>query len=166
MFNWQLALAYFAHLLATVVWLGGITLSALIVWPATQRLLPPDQQDTLLADYQRRFSPLAVLSLAVLAGSGLMQMAANPSYEGLLQISNLWSQAMFAKHIAYLGMVALTAYATWVLLPALARARLLAARGKPASNLVRLQRRYLRLNQLNLALAVAVLAFTAVATVA
>ncbi|MEZ4515591.1 MAG: hypothetical protein R3C44_01710 [Chloroflexota bacterium] len=34
---WVLALSYWIHLLATVIWLGGMALMAFIAWPALRR---------------------------------------------------------------------------------------------------------------------------------
>ena len=32
--TWVLALSYWLHLIATIVWVGGLALMALVVWPA------------------------------------------------------------------------------------------------------------------------------------
>jgi uncharacterized membrane protein len=33
---WALSLSYWLHLLATVVWLGGLSLMTLVAWPAVR----------------------------------------------------------------------------------------------------------------------------------
>ena len=67
MSSWTLSVLYGFHLLATVVWVGGLFVQALIVWPAARGALGPG---LLLADVQARwrrvFNPLAWMSLAVL----------------------------------------------------------------------------------------------------
>jgi hypothetical protein len=90
-------------------------------------------------------------------------MIASPSYEGLLQVSNRWSQAILIKHIAFLAMTAVSAYLTWVLLPGLRRLALLHARGQEPSGMAELEKRERSLLRLNLILGIVVLGLTALA---
>ncbi len=39
MVNWVIAASFFVHMVATVVWVGGITLMALVVYPGVRRVL-------------------------------------------------------------------------------------------------------------------------------
>ncbi|MEE8482601.1 MAG: CopD family protein [Acidiferrobacterales bacterium] len=166
MINWQLSAAYFVHMLASVVWVGGIALAVLVVWPAAQRVLN-DESEQLLVEWQRRFSPLVMLSLVALVVTGLIQMSANPNYTGLFKIDNVWSAAILGKHIAFGVMVVISAYLAWGLYPQMARLPLLAIKHKAQAIEIRatLRRRQIRLNRLNLICAVLVLAFTAIARV-
>jgi len=126
--NWILTTAYSAHMLATVVWIGGISTQALLLLPmATQRAAAPALVK-LLAAVRSRFQPLAWLSLAVLVGSGLTQMSASSHYEGLLVIHNRWSLAILLKHLAIACMAALMAYQSWVLYPRWERLALIRSR--------------------------------------
>jgi uncharacterized membrane protein len=147
---------------ATVVWIGGLFFQALVL-PPVLRQLP--ERGRVLERIRRRFQPLAWLSLAVLIGTGLTQMAANPDYNGLLSVGNPWSRAIFAKHVAVGLMVAVGVYQTWVVQPALARLAMLEARA-PESDQAKLLARQDRLARLNLGLGIAVLALTAVARTA
>ena len=159
-----LAVSYWLHLIATIVWVGGLAMMALVAWPGARKVLGPGKQlGALMADWQRRFNPLAWLSLAVLIGTGLMQMAANPNYNGFLVISNTWAGAILAKHIAVGGMILIGAYMNWSLQPALARLALLEAANRPAPEAESLRLREVTLTRLNLACALLVLALTAVA---
>ena len=106
MTNWVLALSFWLHMLATIVWVGGLALMALVVWPGARAVLGPGPQlAELLRRLQRRFNPWAWGSLAVLTVTGLTQMAANENYDGMLQVSNPWALAILVKHIAVGGMV-------------------------------------------------------------
>jgi uncharacterized membrane protein len=159
-----LAVSYWLHLVATIVWVGGLAMMTLVGWPAARKVLGPGPQLGALAlDWQRRFNPLAWLSLAVLVGTGLTQMVANPNYDGLLVVSNTWAGAILLKHLAVGGMIAIGAYVNWWLQPALARLALLEAAGRPAAEAEALQRRQAALTRLNLACGLLVLALTAVA---
>jgi uncharacterized membrane protein len=124
---------------------------------------PGPQLAALLGHLHKRFDPLAWGSLAVLIVTGLMQMSANPKYDGLLRITNPWTAAILAKHLMVGGMIGLGAYQQWVLAPALARLAALEAHGRDAPGLEVLRRREGSLLRLNLACGVLVLAFTAAA---
>lgn len=161
-----LALAFWLHMLATIVWVGGLALMALVVWPSARTVLGPGPQlNALVREWQRRFNPLAWISLAVLVVTGLMQMTVNPNYEGFLRVENGWAWAILLKHIAVGGMVGLGVWQQWGLQPALARLALLETRGRPAAEAETLRRRELTLTRLNLGCGVLVLAFTALARV-
>jgi uncharacterized membrane protein len=164
--TWVLALSYWLHMLATIVWVGGLALMALVVWPGARAVLGPGPQlADLLSRLQRRFNPWAWGSLAVLIFTGLTQMAGNDNYDGLLRLTNSWAVAILLKHIAIGGMVAIGVYQQWSVQPALVRLATLQAHGRAAPGLNDLRRRELRLTRLNLACGVLVLAFTAVARV-
>ncbi len=161
---WVLALSYWLHLMATIIWVGGLAMMALVAWPGARKVLGPGPQlGALVADWQRRFNPLAWLSLAVLVATGLTQMAANRNYNGFLVITNTWAAAILAKHLAVVGMILIGAYMNWSLQPALGRLALLEARNLPAPEAEVLRRRELSLTRLNLACGLLVLALTAVA---
>lgn len=149
----MLALAFWLHMAATIVWIGGLFFQSVILAPSLSRVGEPG---ALLERVQKRFQPLAWLSLAVLVGTGLIQMSANPNYEGVLAISNAWSRAIFAKHMTIGLMLLVAVYQTWVLQPKLTRMAMIHASEA-------LQQRYSRLAQINLALGILVLGLTALA---
>lgn len=156
--------AYWLHMAATVVWIGGLFFQAAILHPAIDGSASNDEALRLLRSVRRRFQPLSWLSLAVLFGTGLMQMSASPNYEGLLGLGNRWAAAIFAKHIAILLMVGAAAVQTWVLHPRLERSLISHSRGElHDTDAARLDA---RLTTVNLALALIVLALTAVARTA
>ena len=153
-----LTLAYWLHMAATVVWIGGLTFQTIILAPAL------DGSPELLERLRRRFEPLAWLSLAVLIGTGLFQMSASPNYTGLLSIRNGWSAAILAKHLVIGLMLVLASIQTWWIQPRLARLVLIAARASPEpAEVAVLRRRQVRLLRLQTVLSVVVLALTAAA---
>ncbi len=165
--TWALTLAFWLHMAATIVWIGGLFYHSAILTPTLSRSLSPVDLARNLALLRRRFNPLAWLSLAVLVATGLIQMSANPSYDGFLSIANRWASAILAKHLATAAMVVLAAYQTWYLQPQLERRLLLGSRPEGESAGVNdLSRRQGRLMQLNLLLGLLVLALTAVARTA
>lgn len=162
---WALSLAYWLHMLATILWIGGLSAVVLLVLPAARQGLEVEQYARLLDRIERRLDPLGWLSLAVLLGTGLFQMSANPNYAGFLAINNRWAIAILIKHLVFIGMLAVSAYLTWSLLPALRRAAL--QRGKAAldGSSEALIRREIWLLRLNFALGVVILGLTALARV-
>lgn len=161
-----LVISLFFHLAATVVWIGGLAILTVLVWPETRRILAENPGVySLLTRLRRRFLPLSNLSLAVLIVTGLFQMTADPNYEGVLQFTNEWSRAILLKHIAIGGMVICGLAMQFWVVPALERATLLMehSKGNP-DEWARLHRLEVRLTWINLTLGVLVLAFTAWAT--
>lgn len=163
---WALSLAYWIHMIATVVWIGGLAALVILVIPAARRALEPSAYAALLNGLQKRLDPLGWTCLLALGGTGLFQMSANPNYSGFLAIDNRWAAAILAKHLVLLGMIAASAYLTWGLLPNLQRLALRAARKGAEFNALeawRLQRQELLILRLNLALSLLILALTALA---
>ncbi|MBI5671617.1 MAG: DUF4149 domain-containing protein [Chloroflexi bacterium] len=161
-----LAISFFFHLVATVIWIGGLVIITLLVWPEMRRTLESSPALlALLTRLRRRFVPWSNFSLVVLVVTGLAQMTANPNYDGFLQIDNDWSRAMLLKHLTIAGMVVCGVVLQYGVTPALERASLLLERGKgDPAEWERLRRREIRLTQINLLLGIAVLGFTAWAT--
>jgi uncharacterized membrane protein len=160
---WAMSFIYWLHMLATVVWIGGLAALSLIVLPASARALDAPAFARLLDAVQRRLDPIGWICLLVLVGTGLFQMSANPNYQGILAVENTWAAAILVKHLVFLLMTAISAFLTWGLLPRLKRAALLEAQGKPAPEKARLHSQEVRLLNLNLVLGAIVLALTAIA---
>ena len=151
---WALSLTYWLHLLATIVWLGGLAMLALIIWPLAGDAL------TLLERIERRFRPYVNGSLAVLFITGMIQMTADPNYEGFLVVDSLWSGAMAIKHVLFGGMLLLSVWIQVRTLPGIERAQILKDEEGIAQGFVRLR----RFVTLDLAAGVIVLLMTAIMT--
>lgn len=162
---WSLVLSYWLHMAATVIWIGGLFFQAVIlpISLISGKLTLP-QQGSLLEALRRRFEPLAWMSLFTLIGTGLVQMSANPQYNGLLSIDTRWASAMLVKHIAVGVMVLVAVTQTWVIQPKLNRALIQLARSKgDYDDLAPLQRRQKILSRISFLIALIVLVFTAIA---
>lgn len=158
-----LAISYFFHLVATVLWIGGLLVLTALVYPEARRVLGDDW--ALVGRVRARFLPLTHLSLAVLIVTGMFQMSGDPNYDGMLQFANEWSRVILLKHIAIGGMLLCGLVLQLGILPALERARLLIERGKgDTDNLDKLRRREMQLAWANLILGLLVLGFSAWAT--
>ena len=160
---WALSVAYWFHMLATVLWIGSLAALSIIVLPAARKVLESGGFAELLAAIEKRLDPLGWFSVIVLLASGMLQMSSSPNYEGVLTIQGVWAGSLLIKHILFGLMVLISGYITWGLLPALRRAALLQARGKDDRNLQMLQHREAFIRRLNLFLGVLVLLMTAIA---
>ncbi len=150
-------------MLATVIWIGGLAILTLIIIPTAQKTLNKNTYAIFLENLQRRLDPLAWFSVIVLLGSGMLQMSANPNYEGFLAVNNPWGWAILVKHIVFGVMVLTSGYITWGIIPAMRRAAMRQARGKDVPESAALQKREWLLLRINLVLGIIVLGLTALA---
>lgn len=162
---WVLTIAYWLHMLATVVWVGGLAALSLIVLPAARRTVTGPAYSAFLTQVQQRLQQVGWFCLLLLAVTGMFQMSSSPFYKGFLAITNTWAIAILTKHLAIGLMVLASAYVTWGLMPSIQRMALLQSKGKQVdANLqARLRKREDLLLRLNLLLSVVVLALTAIA---
>jgi uncharacterized membrane protein len=161
--NPTLVISLFFHLCATIVWIGGLVITSLLVWPEVRRTLGEHPAlYTLLTRLRARFTPLSNLALAVLIVTGLVQMSLDDNYDGFLTFDNEWSRVMLVKHLVIVAMAVTGVILQYGVVPALERASLLAERGKgDPDEWQGLRRREIRLTWLNAVLGVAVLGFSA-----
>lgn len=126
-----LALSLFFHILATVVWIGGLLITVILVYPEIKRVLSEQPAlYRLLSRLRQRFAPISNLSLAVLIATGLFQMSLDPYYEGFLTFENDWSKIMLVKHGLILVMAGLGLWIQYGVTPELERVSLLLEKEK------------------------------------
>ncbi len=160
------AISLFFHISATVVWIGGLVITVLLVWPEVNRALAESPNlYRLLLRLRKRFQPLSNISLAVLVVTGLFQMTADPNYNGAFNFDNTWSKIILLKHIIIGAMAVSGLILQNVISPALERTTLLREKGKgDDAEWEKLRRREVRLTWLNALLGVLVLALSTWAT--
>jgi len=162
----SLALSLFIHILATVIWIGGLLVTVLLVFPEVRRVI--DGQPAfyrLLSRLRQRFYPISNLCLAALWVTGLFQMTADPHYDGLLTFDNDWSRIMLLKHVLIVVMMAAGLLLQYGVAPRLERVSLLLEREKgDLATWQRLRRSEVRLTVVLSVLGIAVLACSAAAT--
>jgi uncharacterized membrane protein len=156
-----LAVSYLIHIIATVVWIGGIVFMALVVTPAAEGEAGCSR---FLTAIQRRFTPIANLSLVALIVTGMVQLTSNSNYVGFLNFSNIWAKAILLKHMTVGGMTTVALYINLVLQPDINRTAMLLASGKAKpEDTAALSRRQSQLSQISVVLSIVVLLFTAIA---
>ena len=160
---WALSIAFWLHMLATVAWIGGLVALVVLILPVARRVLDTNNYSHFLENLQRRLDPLSWFSLAILLATGLFQLSSNPNYEGFLSISNRWAISILVKHILFFGMIAVSAYMTWGLLPNLRRIALMRSKGIETEETEKLEKREVILIRINLILGILILGLTALA---
>ncbi len=158
--------SFFFHLIATVAWIGGLVTLAVIVQPVLSHTITDVKERARLTEaVQKRFQPIANLSLIVLILTGMVQTFTHRFYKGFLQFDHAWAQAILFKHLAIVGMIILAGIITFSIQPALRRNALLVANDvADETQNARLQQQQARLTQINLVLSLLVLLFTAIAS--
>ncbi len=160
---WALSIAFWLHMLATVAWIGGLVALVVLILPVARRVLDANNYSHFLENLQRRLDPLSWFSLAILLATGLFQLSSNPNYEGFLSISNRWAISILVKHILFFGMIGVSAYMTWGLLPNLRRIALMRSKGIETEETEKLEKREVILIRINLILGILILGLTALA---
>ena len=163
--SWVMALIYWMHLLATVIWIGSLSAINLLVLPASQRTLDTAAQLRFISALQKRLEPLAWFCMAILLATGLFQMSANTHYDGFLNTSTQWSLSILVKHGLGVVMVVVSAIQTWEVIPNIQRT-LMKKGGVNEDELAKLNQRETLLLRMNFILSVLILAATAFARAA
>lgn len=102
------ALVNFAHDLFTAIWVGGLLVFALTVIPSARSALGAGPQTRKLMDtLQKRQSWLALVSMAGLVLTGLLQARRAADFAGLFSWANPYSAVLSLKHLLFVGMVAI-----------------------------------------------------------
>ncbi|HRJ55258.1 MAG TPA: CopD family protein [Anaerolineales bacterium] len=159
-----LAVIYWLHMLATVIWIGSLAAINLLVLPASTRTLKLADQLSFISALQKRLEPLAWFCMGILVVTGLFQMSTSPHYNGFLSISTQWSLSILVKHGFAVIMVVVSAIQTWDVLPAIQRT-LMKKDQASEEELARLQKKELLILRVNLALSILILGATAFARV-
>jgi uncharacterized membrane protein len=162
--TWTLAVIYWLHMLATVVWIGSLAAINILVLPASHRTLKLADQLSLISALQKRLEPLAWFCMGILLVTGLFQLSTSPHYDGFLSLSTQWSFAILVKHGFAVLMVVVSAIQTWEVLPAIHRTLMKKEKADEAE-LAGLQKKELLLLRINLALSALILGATALARV-
>ncbi|MBI4219586.1 MAG: CopD family protein [Chloroflexi bacterium] len=153
-------LAVFVHLLAAVIWVGGMVFLALVLVPVTRGFRePPGFPAQLLSAAARRFRAVGWISLGVLVGSGIWLLTERGfGFDFLLRSGGGTAQLLRIKLLLVAIVVALSALHDFILGPVLARKLVeLRANGVPVDRVARQRRVVSWVARLNLLLALGVI---------
>ena len=151
-------LSVFIHVIATVVWIGGMLFLALVAVPATRKL-PPAERGALFSALGRRFRTVGWVCIALLLISGPLNLGFRGySWESLTSgrlFDGEFGRALAVKLILVAVMVGLSLAHDLILGPASARAM---ANPDAAHTVAALRRRTSWLARFNLVLGLLVVA--------
>ena len=111
---------YFAHLVATVLWVGGIIFILFFAMPSSKQVLGAES-GRLMGEISKRFTPAANLSIIVLVMTGAVLAGLNRQYSGIAFLANSWSSALTVKSILIFVMIAVHFYRGLILGPTIMR---------------------------------------------
>lgn len=92
------------HLIASVVWLGGITLILFVAIPAAKMVMGTEAA-SLMGEISARFSRIANYSILALVVTGAIIMALGGQPTGPKPLGSTWLLALIIKHALAVGMV-------------------------------------------------------------
>jgi uncharacterized membrane protein len=113
--------SYWLHLVATVIWIGGIIFILFIAIPSSKQVLGAES-GRLMGEVSKRFTPLASYSIILLIITGVVLTGLNKQFSGIGDIKNNWTVVLTLKHILVLGMVVIHFYRGLVLAPKIVKA--------------------------------------------
>lgn len=96
-----IALSYWTHVLATVIFVGHYLLLALIYLP----VLSKNEDGSALSEISKRSRPWLYASMITLAITGTYLTIADSNYLGLGKFGNFWGVMMLVKHILIVGIL-------------------------------------------------------------
>jgi len=144
-----LATSYWIHLIATVIWIGGIYFILFIAIPSAKNILG-GEAGKLMGEISKRFTPIANYSILLLFITGVALTVLNKQFSGIGIFENKWTLILAIKHIIVLGMVVIHFYRGLLLNPKIAKT-------ESASEKMILQKLSLNLVKVNFGLGIVVL---------
>ena len=96
-----IALSYWLHALATVIFIGHYALLALIYLP----MLSKNGNGLALSEISKQSRPWLYASMIILAITGTYLTIADPNYLGLGNFGSFWGVMMLVKHLLIVGML-------------------------------------------------------------
>jgi len=132
---------YWLHILATVVWIGGIIFILFIAIPSSRQVLGAEA-GKLMGEISKRFTPLANYSIFLLVITGVGLAGFNKQFSGIRLFENNWTNVLSLKCILVLGMVIIHFYRVLILTPKIGKT-------EPVSEKASLQKLSLNLVKVN-----------------
>lgn len=155
---YAIGIIYFVHLIATVLWVGGIFVNVFILMPSAKETLEGPLMGKLMGAVMKRFRPVVYTCMVLLGITGVIMTINNANYFGWLKFDNTWSTVSLIKHVVMVVWVIIGIYLFEVVMPKMGK---LAAPG-PSPELGKLQALQMKLGMISMVLAVIVLYLTGV----
>lgn len=96
---WVLALCHFIHVIGTVIWIGGILMTLLVILPSSKAAFESAPMvGKLMKEVAKRFTPLANISILMLIVTGIILFYYDKNYTPFLDPKNRWNVLIALKH--------------------------------------------------------------------
>lgn len=149
-----LAASHWAHLIATVIWIGGIIFILFVAMPSVKQVLR-SESGKLMGEISKRFTPIANYSIIFLLVTGIILTVLNKQLSEIESVRNNWTLFLIVKHVLILGMLVVHFYRGLILAPKIAGI-------ESAEKKTALQRLSLNLVKVNFLLGLLVLFFSGI----
>ena len=117
-----LALSHLLHVLGTVVWIGGILMTLLVILPGAKAALESAPMvGKLMKEVAKRFTPLANISILILIATGIIIFYYDKNYTSFLDTKNRWNALIAIKHFLVAIMIIIHFYRGFLLNPRIGR---------------------------------------------
>lgn len=87
-------LARIVHVLAVIIWIGGVGLVTLVLIPAIQKLKSKNEQITTFEQIERRFASIAKIMTLLTALTGFYMLFELNAWDRYLEVRYWWIHAM------------------------------------------------------------------------
>jgi uncharacterized membrane protein len=149
------ALVNALHLLATVIWIGGMAFVILVLEPSLGAV-DPAERGKIMGIVGKRFAIIAWISILVLLVTGFLKTP-----EGLLfDTSEVYSATLFAKHVTVLLMILIGLRISLGLVPKIRRQAPQPGQA-PTAEFMSTQKQFQLFSRLNFALGILLLVLVA-----
>jgi len=156
---WVVALSHFLHAMGTVVWIGGILMTLLVIVPGSKAALEsPPLVGKLMKEVARRFTPLANMSILLLIATGIIMLYYDKNYTSFLDLKKSWNVVIAIKHSFVATMILIHFYRGLILNPKIEKF----SSKRDEIRSARLKKISMDLVKVNLVLGIIVLLLTAV----
>lgn len=111
-----ITMSYWLHLLATVIWTGGIFLILFAVLPSAKEYLNKEASG-FMSIISKRFTPFANYSILILVVTGILMISLNKGFNSLIALETIYSKILFLKILIVAIMIIIHFYRGLMLNP-------------------------------------------------
>ena len=159
MILWILVLSHCIHVMGTVVWIGGIFMTLLVILPSSKTALESQPMvGKLMKEVANRFTPLANISILFLIVTGIIIFYYDKNFTSILDLKNRWNVTIALKHFFVATMIIIHFYRGLILNPKIEKI----SSQQNEKQTPRLKKISLDLVKINFSLGIIVLLLTAV----
>lgn len=147
------------HLMATVIWIGGVTTIFLLVHPVASKTLDPSSAGKIMMGITKRMRSYVYLCIVLFIGTGIVMQMMDANYVGL-NLKDSWTLILLIKHFLTVIFIIIAIYIFQGLMPKMMK---LSEKG-PSPEMLKLQKKQFGFGFTNLIIAWIILLLTAIST--